>query len=125
MSYVIDAGAFVAVERDDAYVISMLEVARRDKVPLLTSAAVVAQVWRQGMRQAKLARALAGVRIRPLDDVVGRKAGELLGANKSSDVVDAHVALLATKDDSVLTSDPRDLKRLLETRGVQATIVPV
>lgn len=125
MSYVVDAGAFVAVERDDAYVISMLEVARRDRVPLLTSGAVVAQVWRNGMRQAKLARALAGVRIRPLDDIGGKKAGELLGASKTSDVVDAHVALLASRNDSILTSDPRDLKRLLETRGISAVIVPV
>jgi hypothetical protein len=48
-----------------------------------------------------------------LDEGLAKEAGELLGRTKTSDVVDAAVvAGAARRGDVVLTSDPRDLRRL-------------
>jgi hypothetical protein len=103
----------------------MLRVLQRDEVPVLTSAGAVAQVWRAGRRQANLARVLLGVDVLPLDDVRAKKMGELLRENRTDDIVDAHVALLVQPDDHVLTSDEPDIKALLRTRRVKATIIRV
>jgi len=58
-------------------------------------AAVVAQAWRDGARQARLARLLKGCDVVPLDDASAREVGELLGRAGVSDPADGSVALLA------------------------------
>lgn len=118
MVVILDSGALLAVERQDRTVGPLL---RRSPKPV-TSAAVVAQVWRDGARQARVARALSAVDIKHLDDVMGRRIGELLALSRTRDVVDAHVALLVRNGDLVLTSDPGDIRRLLTTRGIRAVI---
>lgn len=118
MVLILDSGAFLAIERQDRTVGPLL---RRSPKPM-TSAAVVAQVWRGGARQARIARALTAVDIKHLDDVTGRRIGELLAESRTRDVIDAHVALLVRNGDTVLTSDPDDLSRLLGARGVRALI---
>lgn len=40
-------------------------------------------------------------------------------------MVDGHVAVLAEPADRILTSDPEDMNRLLESRGVRAVSVGV
>jgi hypothetical protein len=122
---VLDAGALVAVDKRDRAVGAMLRVLQRDGVPVLTSAGVVAQVWRDGRRQANLARVLPGVDIATLNDISSKRVGELLRANRTDDPVDAHVALLVRSEDQVLTSDEPDIKALLRTRRVIATIIRV
>ena len=123
MNVVLDAGAFVAIERRDRKVGAMLRLFQIQNVELRTSAAVVAQVWRDGRKQARLARVLQGVRVRGLVPGVDRQAGELLAKSGTSDVVDAHLALMVEEDDQVLTSDPEDVRRLLDARRVEAAIV--
>ena len=57
---VLDAGAFVAVERGDREVVALVKRERLAGRPPVTSGGVVAQVWRGGRgRQAELARLLA------------------------------------------------------------------
>ena len=125
MKAVLDAGALVAVDKRDRMVGAMLRLLQRDGVPVITSGGVVAQVWRDGSRQANLARILSGVDVDSLDDMTARRVGELLGQNRSDDLVDAHVALLVQPDDQVLTSDEADLKALLRTRRVRARVIRV
>ena len=125
MSLVLDAGALVAVDRRDRQVGALLRVAQQERITVRTSPAAVAQVWRQGARQARLARVLAGVAALPLDLDTGKRLGALLGAAHTCDVVDAHVASLARPGDRVLTSDPDDLRRLVDTLGVEAVVVSV
>jgi hypothetical protein len=120
---VLDSGAFVAIDKDDREVAAMLRVLQRRRIPLWTSSAVVAQVWRDGRKQALLARILGGVGVRALgpgDDV---RTGELLRKAKRADVIDGHVALLVDDGDQLLTSDPDDLEHLLEVRGVDASVI--
>jgi hypothetical protein len=122
---VLDAGALVAVDRRDRTVGAQLRVLQRQGTPLRASAAVVGQVWRDGRKQANLARVLAGVGIEPLGKDDGTRIGELLGRAGSADVVDAHVALLAGPEDVVLTSDAGDIRALLRTRGIPARVQQV
>jgi predicted nucleic acid-binding protein len=89
-------------------------LADRSKVTLSTSAAVVAQVWRGGSRQARLARFLGSDLVNEiaLDPDAGRKIGVLAATIGSRDVVDGHVAMIALERDAiVLTSDPDDIAR--------------
>jgi hypothetical protein len=125
MTTVLDAGALVAIDRRDRRVGAMLRVLQQEHAPVRTSAGAVAQVWRHGARQANLARILAGVAVVDLDLTAAKRVGELLRDSGSSDVVDAHVATLAHSGDSLLTSDPVDLKALLDTRNVTANIVHI
>jgi hypothetical protein len=122
---VLDAGALVAVDRRDRTIGAQLRVLQQQGTPLRASTAVVGQVWRDGRKQANLARVLAGVGIEPLSKDDGRRIGELLAQADSSDVVDAHVALMAAPADLILTSDPGDIRKLLRVRGVSARVQAV
>ena len=125
MKAVLDAGALVAVDRRDRRIGAQLRVLQQQGTPLRASTAVVGQVWRDGRKQANLARVLAGVGIEPLSKDDGKRIGELLAQAASSDVVDAHVALMVAPADLVLTSDPGDIRKLLRAREVSARVQPV
>lgn len=126
MTLVLDAGAFLAVERADRDVVALLKLElAAGRVPL-THGGVVGQVWRGGAgKQANVARLLRAVEIAPLDEALGRRAGMLLARTRTADVNDAAVVLLAVDGDVVLTSDPRDLRRLAEAADVDVDLVPV
>jgi hypothetical protein len=121
---VLDAGALVAVDRRDRMIGAQLRVLQQQGTPIRVSAAVVGRVWRDGRKQANLARVLAGVGVEALAKDDGRRIGELL-ALAAADVVDAHVALMAATADLILTSDPGDIRQLLQARGVSARIQAV
>ena len=125
MKAILDAGALVAVDRRDRALGAQLRVLQRQGTPLRASAAVVGQVWRDGRTQVNLARVLAGVGIEALGADDGKRIGDLLGQAGSADVVDGHVALLVSREDVVLTSDPGDIRVLLQARGVPARVQPV
>ena len=112
---VLDAGAFIALERGSMPVRGYVLLADRGHVALATSAAVVAQVWRGGNRQARLARLLTSSLVTELalDPEASRRIGMLAAAASGArDVVDGHVAVIALERDGVvLTSDPEDIAR--------------
>jgi hypothetical protein len=75
----LDAGAFIAVDRNDRSMIARLRVAQLHGHELRTSAIVIAQVWRSpGGKQAGVARLLRAVDVRPVDEKMGRDEGALL-----------------------------------------------
>lgn len=122
MSLTLDAGALIAFERGDRAVVAIVARALQRKQVLAVPAGVIGQVWRDGRRQASLARLLASdlVEIEPLDDARARAAGQLCGATRTSDVIDASVVLCArARDHGVLTSDPDDLTRLDGTLRIE------
>jgi hypothetical protein len=125
MRAVLDAGAFVAVEKRDRAIRALLHVLQEREVDLLTSSAVVALVWRDGRKQARLAQLLGGVGVRALGPADDRRTGELLAAAGADDVVDGHLGLCIGDGDQVLTSDRRDIERLLAARGIDAVIIDV
>jgi hypothetical protein len=123
---VLDAGAFVAVERGDRDVVALVKRERlAGRVPV-TNGGVVAQVWRGGRgRQVLVARLLAGVEVAPIDDSLGRRAGMLLARTGSSDAVDAAIVCLAADGDDILTSDAGGLRILAEAAEVHIELIPV
>ena len=123
MTLVLDSGALIAFERGDRVVAARIEAARRRRDRLVTSSGCIVQVWRGGPRQSLLARLLRGVHEHALHPKVSRAVGALCAKAGLADVVDAHVALLATHGDTVLTSDPADLQALLRTAGVRADLL--
>ena len=111
---VFDAGALIALERGDRQVRAYVLAAEQGHAELLTSSAVVAQVWRGGARQARLSRFLTSdlVRELALDPETSRRIGMLAAAVGAPDVVDGHIAVIALERGAlVLTSDPRDIAR--------------
>jgi hypothetical protein len=122
MAVVLDAGGLIAIDRLDRQVGAILRVAQMEKIPVRTSAAVVSQVWRNGSRQASLARVLAGVDAASLDDATAKAVGEILATSNTADVVDGHLGLIVRSGDTVLTSDTADIKRILTARQVDATV---
>ena len=124
MSLLLDAGAFLAVERGDRDVVALIKRERLAQRSPLSHGGVVAQIWRGGSgRQAEVARLLAGVDVRTLDQDLGKKAGVLLGHSGAVDAVDAALVCLATDGDEILTSDPEDLRALAEAAGVHVDLV--
>ncbi|WP_206305494.1 twitching motility protein PilT [Actinacidiphila soli] len=126
---VYDAGMLIAAEGSDAKVWrshrAYLTAGGVPQVP----APVVAQVWRNGSRQARLAQFLKGCDVVPLEDTLAREVGKLLGKAGSDDTVDGAVSVLAARSGAVVaTSDPDDIHRLLDhlgERGKRAQIQPV
>jgi predicted nucleic acid-binding protein len=111
----LDAGALVAFDKGDRRVVALLLRAVETKTSVAVPAGVVGQAWRDGRRQARLARLLASaaVTVEPLDDFNARAAGQLCGATHTRDVIDASVVLCAKRrGHGVVTSDPDDLVRL-------------
>ncbi|BAK36431.1 hypothetical protein MLP_34170 [Microlunatus phosphovorus NM-1] len=122
MALVLDAGALIRTDRGDARIGARLRVAQQHRIRVVSSVAVVAQVWRSGTRQARLARVLRGIAIGEIDDEESRRIGELLGLSRTADIADAHLALVVRPGDLVLTSNPDDIEHLLAVRGVSASV---
>ncbi len=123
MTLVLDAGAFIAVERADRRVMALLAREHRAGRTPITHGGVVGQVWRGNPRQAWVSRLLAGVFVAALDEELGRAAGALLARAGTSDVIDAALVLLVMDGDEVLTSDPADLALLCAATDVHADVV--
>jgi hypothetical protein len=123
---VLDAGAFVAVERGDREVVALVKRERLSGRAPVTNGGVVGQVWRGGRgKQVPLARLLAGVEVVPIDDLLGRRAGTVLARSGRSDAIDAAVVCLATDGDDILTSDPDDLRDLAQAAGIHVELIRV
>jgi hypothetical protein len=125
MKLVFDSGALIALEHHDRAMWRRYKAARLAGEVPVSHGGVVGQVWRGGgPRQGLLAKALAGVDIRPLDAALGRAAGELLATAKRRDVIDAAVALLAEDGDEIVTSDPEDIEPLVVALGRHVELIP-
>lgn len=108
---VLDAGAFIALERRNGTMVALARLFASQRTPLVTSAGVVAQVWRGGgHRQVPVTHLLRRTTVIDLSHAVARTLGRMLGQTGATDAVDAHVAFLARERSwPVLTSDARDL----------------
>lgn len=113
MTLVLDAGALIALDRNERPMWVRLKATLEARELPVTHGGVVGQVWRGGPVQARLAMALTGIDVRPLNEHLGRAAGELLGTTGASDVVDAALVLLAADGDEIVTLDRDDIETLV------------
>jgi predicted nucleic acid-binding protein len=122
---VYDAAVLVSVDRNDrrawAEHKARLELGIVPSVP----APVVAQVSRSS-QQAQLRRFLTGCAVVPLGESEAHEAGRLLGKTRTADIVDAVVVTTAVRQKAmILTSDPDDIRRLVEASGREITVIAV
>lgn len=121
-----DTGMLVALDRNEreAWVV-LRRLVNRGEVPSVPTV-VTAQAWRDGRRQAQLARALDDCRPEVLGEELARKAGELCRRSRTADIVDAVVIeSAARRKDDVYTGDSVDLEHLAEHVDSEVAIVPV
>ncbi|MBI2983812.1 MAG: PIN domain-containing protein [Chloroflexi bacterium] len=109
---VLDAGALVALEHGDRRARGHAE---EHGARVIIPAPVLAQVWRDGARQARLAALVkrTNTTVEAFDEHVAKAAGVLLGRTGTSDVADASVVLAARLHEAlVVTTDADDIRRL-------------
>jgi hypothetical protein len=113
MAVTYDTGALVAADRGELHMWrrhrALLEEQETPTVP----APVVAQGWRGGTRQARLAKLLKGCHIESLDDTQARAVGTIAARAQTTDIVDTTVVEGALRrGDLVISSDPGDLRSI-------------
>ena len=111
--YTLDAGALIALDRDDRRVVSLLGRAAELDLPITVPATVLAQAIRNPARQVRLAILLAAptTHVIPLDEDEAGEIGILLAQSSTADIVDV-VVCARRANQIVVTSDSRDLRRL-------------
>jgi hypothetical protein len=117
----LDAGALIALERDDRRVLVLVARARETGAGVTIPATALAQVVRAPARQVRLARLVRQptTDVVPLGRVDATSVGRLLAASGTTDIVDAHVVICARRAvQQVATSDPEDLRLLDPDLGV-------
>ena len=126
MRLIQDSCSLIALERNDRMMWRRLKSALIASEIPVTHGGVVGQAWRgQGPRSALLAKALTGIDVRPLNEYLGKRAGELLARAKNTDVIDAALVLLASDGDAIATSDSDDIGRLARAAGRLVDLISV
>ena len=119
-----DAGGLIALDRGDRRVLALLARATERRMRVTIPATAFAQAIRNPARQARLARLIRQVStdLVVLDGPDATATGLLLARSRTSDIVDAHVVICARRaDQTVVTSDPEDLRRI--DAGLQLVVV--
>ncbi|MDP4015346.1 MAG: hypothetical protein Q8P38_12125 [Candidatus Nanopelagicales bacterium] len=112
---VFDAGALIGIERSKTRMIALLAGMNEGGDRAFVPAAVLAQAWRGGAGQARLAKFLKDKRVtvEPLTEHLAQACGVLCGQSGTDDVVDASVVTLARKLGlPIVTGDEHDLAAL-------------
>ncbi len=127
---VLDTGALIALDRGDGHTWALLRTATQEAQAIQVPVGALAQAWRGGPRQARLARALKECDEIPLNGRTARQVGELCGKTLTNDVIDASVAVTAARAArhgavDVLTSDRADIVPLLAALNASAYVVDV
>jgi hypothetical protein len=108
----LDAGALIALEGGSTRMAVLAEEALAGRAELAVPAGVLAQAWRGGARQARIARLLRAsvTSVVPLDTRMALRVGARCAATRTTDIVDVSVALCAgDRGQPVITSDPDDI----------------
>lgn len=116
MTLVLDTGALIAYEHGDRTVRAFLERASRTGIDVRTTTGAVAQVWRNGARQARLTL-LQGLLEVELTREQARRVGMLLDRVGRRDVIDGSIVDAALNGDEILTTDADDMTALAQNSG--------
>ena len=111
----LDAGALIALDRDDRKVLVLLARAKEKGARITVPATALAQAIRRPRTQVRLARVIRQptTDVRALDAVDATSVGVLLATTRTRDIADAHVVICAKRAaQAIVTSDPGDLLRL-------------
>jgi predicted nucleic acid-binding protein len=109
----LDTGALIALESGSRRMAVLVEEALATGSEVVIPAGVVAQAWRGGAAQARIARLLRAslTLIVALDQRQALRIGARCAATGVTDVIDISVALCARdRGHAVVTSDPGDIR---------------
>ena len=127
---ILDTDSLHAWADGDDFVRAAILEARQRSVLVVVPVVVVAQAIRGGPTDAPVNQALKQVgQFSPVTLSLARQAGALLATTATTDVVDALVAAEALRllPSIILTSDPGDVRRLVQSHPDRARVqvVPV
>ena len=111
----LDTGALIALESGSTRMAVLVEEALAGRAELAVPAGVLAQAWRGGGRQARIARLLraSNTSVVPLDAKMALRVGARCAATRTADIVDVSVAICASdRGHPVITSDPDDISAI-------------
>jgi hypothetical protein len=121
-----DTGALVAADRNDRQMWALHAGYLHEEVVPMVPAPVLAQAWRGGARQARVARLLQMCDVESLSEGLAKHVGVLAGRAKHDDVVDVAVVEGAVRrGDAVVTSDAGHVRKIAAAAGVTIWIEPV
>lgn len=121
-----DTGALVAAERNDRRMWALHAGFLEEEVVPTVPAPVLAQAWRGGARQASLSRLLALCVVEPMSEEQARAVGRLASRVRHGDIVDLAVVEGALRrQDGIVTSDPKDILRIVAAAGEHARVQAV
>jgi predicted nucleic acid-binding protein len=109
----LDTGALIALESGSRRMAVLVEEALASRAEVAIPAGVVAQAWRGGAGQARIARLLRAsvTSIVALDQRQALRIGARCAATGVTDVIDVSVAICARdRSHTVVTSDPGDIR---------------
>jgi predicted nucleic acid-binding protein len=115
---VLDAQGLAKLAAGDPVVRGHIREARAHDFEVVTAASSLVEVLRGGPSDAPVHQALKHVTVTAVDEEIGRKAGELLGAagmpghKDALDSLLAATALAQQRPVLLLTGDPADMARL-------------
>ena len=118
-SVVLDATALTVASDDRSEVRRVLRRWQEDGVDLFVAAATLTEVLRGHPRDALIHRLLLGLRVRVINEDLGRAAGERIGrtkvrGNATLDALVAEVASQLPRPVAVLTADYDDITALVD-----------
>ena len=108
----LDTGALIALEGGSTRMAVLAQEALAGRAELAVPAGVLAQAWRGGARQARIARLLRAsvTSVVPLDTRMALRVGARCAATRTADIVDVSVAICASdRGQPVITSAPDDI----------------
>ncbi len=118
-----DTGALVAAERNDRRMWALHAAFLAEEIAPTVPAAVLAEAWRGGSRQASLSRLLASCDVEPMSEELARNVGVLAGKAGHDDVVDAAVVEGAVRRrDAVVTSNDEHIRRVADAARVRLRV---
>lgn len=120
----LDTGALIAMEAGSPRMAVLVEQAIAAGAELAIPGGVVAQAWRGGARQVRIAKLLQlqVTSIVALDAKLALRVGARCASARATDVVDVSVAICARdRGHPVITSDPGDIAAI----DPALTLVPV
>jgi hypothetical protein len=108
----LDTGALIALESGSTRMAVLVEEALANRAELAIPAGVLAQAWRGGGRQARIARLLraSNTSVVPLDAKMALRVGTRCAVTRTADIEDVSVTICASdREHPVITSDPDDI----------------
>ena len=121
-----DTGALVAADHNDRRMWALHAGFLAEEISPSVPAPVLAEAWRDGSRQASLARFMALCTVEPMSEQHAKTVGLLAGKAGHSDIVDVTVAEGAIRrHDAILTSNHTHIRKITDAVRAKITVEQV